>query len=85
MNIGGLGAKLAQVKSQKPTKQCERCGLHHEIDLESCPHCSHLDERALKELLIRIENEYQARKSMGRTFMVVAAVLILTLLIMAAS
>jgi len=83
MNIGGLGAKLAQVKSQKPSKSCDRCGLQHDIDIESCPHCSHLDERSLKALIAGMENEYIARKSMGYRFMIAAAVLALIVVIIA--
>lgn len=73
MNLGGLGARAALLKSQKPTKQCERCGLHYVVEgNDTCPHCGSLSDRELQVLLEHKEREQAGNRSLGLLFVVVA-------------
>ena len=40
-----------QLKSKKP-KQCERCQLMYDSNLNICPHCTGLSDREVEELQI---------------------------------
>lgn len=76
MSLGGLGARAALLKSQKPTKECERCGLHYVVEEnDTCPHCGSLSDGELQELLEHKEREQKGNRSLGLIFLVVAIVL----------
>jgi len=65
MNIGGLGARAALLKHQKPTKPCERCGLRYAEDLDVCSHCGTLNDQELCELKERLEIEGEGSSKLG--------------------
>lgn len=81
--IGGLGAKLAMLKAQRPLRECERCGLYFDSKLETCPHCSELDNAGLLELKQKIERQHQANKNLGVLFFYLAVLIGIGLLLMA--
>ncbi len=83
MSIGGLGARAAMLKNQKPTKKCERCGLRYvEPSPDKCPHCGDLCEARLHQLLDKVQREAKASKSLGKYFLF-AAILTAVLLVLA--
>lgn len=65
MNIGGLGARAALLKHQKPTKLCSRCGLRYAEDLNVCSHCGTLSDQELYELKERLEFEGEGSSKLG--------------------
>ncbi len=81
--IGGLGAKLAMMKAQRPLRECERCGLSFDAELETCPHCAELDNSGLLELKRKIERQHQANKNLGVLFYSLALIIGIGLLLMA--
>jgi|GEM_PF-4541601 len=83
MSIGGLVAKLALVKSQKPTQKCERCGLHYPKDAAVCTHCGNLDDRGLNELLEAIEFQRESNRRLGLLFAGLAILFTMGLVILA--
>ena len=65
MNIGGLGARAALLKHQKPTKPCDRCGLRYAEDLDVCSHCGTLNDQELHELKKRLAAEAEGSSRLG--------------------
>jgi len=81
MSIGGLVAKAALLKQQKPTKPCERCGLHYVAEEnEQCPHCGSLSETELRDLLEKQMSERRGRNQLGIWF-VIASIIIVFLMV----
>lgn len=79
--LGGLLAKAASLKNQKPTEKCKRCGLQFTFeDNKKCPHCGSLSESELNELKEKIESEHTGNRRLAAWF-VVAALIILALMI----
>jgi ribosomal protein L37E len=79
--LGGLLAKAASLRNQKPTKRCNRCGLRYSYeDNEKCPHCGSLSDSELRELKKKIETEQAANRRLGVWF-ALAAIIILALML----
>ncbi len=74
MNIGGLGARAALSKHQKPTKPCERCGLRYADDLDVCSHCGDLSDRELLSFKDKLEMERKNSSQIGTYFIVISIV-----------
>ena len=79
MSIGGLSAKLADFKSQKPTRQCKRCGLNYPKDETPCPHCGNMGAQELTRLKAKIDSQKSANKNLGGIFLVIALLLMFLL------
>ncbi len=75
MNIGGLAARAAMLKNQKPTIPCKRCGLNYVAEEhDKCPHCGLLSEFELSCLLERLEQERLSRSQLGFWFGITALI-----------
>ncbi len=84
MALGGLGLKALQQKLQKPTRQCDRCGLRTPLDKEQCVHCADLDERGLEALMEKVQWEREGVRNLGVLFLGLGALsglIVLTLFI----
>ena len=71
---------LENLRRRKPTQSCERCGLDYEVDLDRCPHCSDLDDKALGKLKKELQSQRTLRRLLA-WYMVVFAILIALFLI----
>ncbi len=74
---------MAQVMRQKPTKQCDRCGLQFTEDKDECPHCTGLSENELDELKRKIEEHHQSNSNIGKLFLYFAVIVLVILVIVA--
>ena len=82
MGIGGLAARAALLKEQLKKKPCKRCGLHFDPDEETaCPHCGHLDEAGLQQLLSKKERERAGNSRLGNRMLLAAIVFFVLLLL----
>lgn len=82
MNIGGLIAKAAMLKNQKPSIKCQRCSLYYvKEEHDSCPHCGSLSEFELNILIEKLKNDRAERSKMGLGF-AMAAVIITVLMLL---
>ena len=76
MSFLGLGAKIADSRSQKPNQKCERCGLVYPTDEDECIHCGKLGEVELNTLKEKILNDAESANNLGRLFVILALILI---------
>lgn len=77
MHLGGLASRVALKKLQKPTRKCERCGLHYASqENDTCPHCGSLSESELKAFLAQIANERASSRRLGFWFFFIAIILL---------
>lgn len=74
MNLGFL-LRAALLKDQLNIKPCPRCGLHYDQRETACPHCAGLDENGLQALLAERDRQQEGNAAMGRTFLLIAALL----------
>jgi len=82
VNIGGLAAKAAMLKHQKPTIPCTRCGLHYVAEEnEQCPHCGSLSEFELARFLEKLEQERLGRNQLGFWFGIAALIIAFLLVV----
>lgn len=82
MSVGGLAARAALLKEQLKKKPCKRCGLHYDHDEDAeCPHCGHLDEAGLQQLLAKKERERHGNSRLGNR-MLLAAILVFVIMLL---
>lgn len=74
MNLGIL-ARALLLKDQLHIKPCRRCGLHYDQRAPACPHCGTLDDQGLKALLAEKARQHEGNTAMGRTFLLIGALL----------
>lgn len=74
MNLGLL-ARAFLLKDQLHIKPCPRCGLHYDQREPACPHCGTLDDQGLKALLAEKARQHEGNAAMGRTFLLIGALL----------
>ena len=74
MALGSLGLKAVQHKLQKPTRECERCGLRTPLDQEKCVHCGELNDQELIAFQEKLQHERQGSRNLGVLFLAVAVV-----------
>ena len=82
MSFGALGAKLASIKQQKPTKKCERCNLYYPEDEDKCIHCGEFSNSELEQFIARLEEEKTSSKNLGTLFFYIAILITLAMLIL---
>lgn len=70
MSLGGFSGKFSDFASQKPTKQCKRCGLNYPKDEAACSHCGGLGEQELIRFKAQIDSQKTANKSLGGFFII---------------
>ncbi len=71
MNLGML-ARAVLLKDQLHIKPCP---LHHDQREPACPHCGKLDEQGLKALIAEKARQHADNAAMGRTFLLIGALL----------
>ncbi len=69
---GGFGRK----------RQCQRCGLRRPDNDDECPHCAGLDDAEVADLRRHTTEEHEGHSRLGRTFLIVAAVLAVIVLML---
>jgi uncharacterized membrane protein YvbJ len=79
--LGGLGGRAALEAMQPKRRKCERCGLHYRETLDKCRWCGDLDEAGLAKLKETLENEHASHSSLGKIFLVVAAIILVLVLL----
>jgi len=79
----GMGMFYSHMRRRKPTRKCERCGLRHTIDLQSCPHCTGLTDEQVVQLKKRFVREQIGNSRLGSKMLLAAGVLVLLVLAMA--
>lgn len=82
----GLFSAIALLKRTKDDSlkfiDCGRCGLHYNVlENDACPHCNDLNEEALRQLKIQSELDYQDRKSIGITFILISFLILILLVL----
>lgn len=75
MDIASLIARAILLKEQLNTKPCARCGLLYDHRQNSCPHCSHLNEHELSQLLETKALELEGAANLGRKLLLGALAL----------
>jgi len=58
------------------TRRCPRCGLWFPKKSPECTHCASLDEAGLARLTERFGQEHEGNANLGRTFLLLAAILL---------
>lgn len=82
MNIGGLLAKLAELKAKGPSVHCERCHLYYLAkDYDACPHCSNLSDKELYYFLVEQEKNREGARKLGYGFALAAIAITVLMLI----
>lgn len=76
-----VAGRAAWEAMQPKRRKCPRCGLYYRESLEKCRWCGDLDERGLEALFAQIEREHQANRSLGKTFFVIAAIILVLVLL----
>lgn len=69
---GGFGRK----------RLCERCGLRRPDTGDQCPHCAGLDDAEVQALRRQAAEQHEGHARLGRTFLIVAAVLAVIVLML---
>ena len=82
MQIDSLTAKLALLKEDMKKTPCKRCSFCYDQQLtDACPKCADLDDAGLNRLFEQREVDYQARRSLGMWFYLMAGIISVLLLI----
>lgn len=76
-----LVAKLIVLLQDLNQKRCDRCSLHYGKDHDKCPHCSDMNDFALKAFLEERGIDPNAKSSLGQ-FLVFAAIIMLVIIIL---
>jgi hypothetical protein len=84
MLVEALFAKLANAKSARPTRVCNRCGLSYTAAEETCSHCGDLQGLELVKFLERLEEDRADIANLGEFFYLCSSlVLFVAIMIMA--
>lgn len=75
MSLGGLGLKAVQLRLQKRTTICSRCGLRYPKESEKCIHCGDLGEQELQELLSTVKEQRESNRDLGVLFLTIAVLI----------
>ena len=76
-----LVAKLYLLLKDLDRKRCVRCSLHYEKNHDKCPHCSDMNDFALKVFLDERGIDPNAKSGLGQ-FLLFAAIIMLVIFVL---
>lgn len=76
-----VGMSLSMKAKQPKQKRCDRCDLYYPESLDTCDHCSHLDDAQLADLKANLQETLQDNAIFGKYLLFASLVIGLLLLL----